>query len=64
MENKFTYGEVVLESANGHHRYKLFITDEGRLAAVRLFPEPLEGSWKSKGMPKILAWTGPDGIAH
>ena len=56
-----TCGEIVLESANKQIRYKLFVTDAGALATVRLFPDP-DGSWKPKvDYYKILASFNSDG---
>jgi hypothetical protein len=50
-----THGEIVLESANKQNQYMLFVTDDGRLATVRLFRNQ-DGSWKPKGADyKVLA---------
>ena len=50
-----TYGGIVLESASKQIRYKLFVTDDGKLATVRLFHNE-DGSWKPKGSDaRVLA---------
>jgi hypothetical protein len=54
------HSEIVLESAHKQIRYKLFVTDEGRLASVRLF-QSQDGSWKPKGDFAVLATIDANG---
>jgi hypothetical protein len=54
--DSFIYGEIVLQSENKQNRYRLFVTEDGRLAAVRLFHDAKDGGWKPKGSDhKVLA---------
>jgi hypothetical protein len=56
-------GDIVLESENKRNQYRLSVTDDGKLVAVRLFHNP-DGSWKPKGSDyKVLANIGVDGRA-
>jgi|BogFormECP03_OM2_1039629.scaffolds.fasta_scaffold86309_1 hypothetical protein len=55
------HSEIVLESANKQVRYKLFVTDDGKLATLRLFHKE-DGSWKPKGSDaKVLAIFNSEG---
>jgi len=54
-----------VDVARGSSRWRIFVTEEGKLAAVpvRLKREG-EAQWEPVGTPKILAVLDPDGLVR
>jgi hypothetical protein len=44
--SEFVYDDVVIQSKNGNHRYRLFVADDGKLAAEHLFLDSKNKQWK------------------